>query len=117
MWGPTDLTNFSGSPGWISLLGGGGTPAQFRNASPLYHVASGDPPFLILHGADDWFIAPHHSQDLAKRLQAAGVPVMLVMIQHDGHGLAMPTAGQVEQPSPPTLIQMIANFFTRTLAA
>jgi hypothetical protein len=42
---------------------------------------------------------------------------MLVMIQHDGHGLAMPTAGQVEQPSPPTLIQMIANFFTRTLAA
>jgi len=117
MWGPTDLSNFSGSPGWATLLVGRATTAQLRNASPLYHVAHGDPPFLIMHGADDWFIAPHHSEDMAKRLQAAGVPVTVVMIQHDGHGLAMPTSGQVEQPSPATLIQMIANFFVRTLAA
>lgn len=116
MWGPADLSNFSGSPWWASLLVGGGTPAQLRAASPVGHVAPGDPPFLILHGTDDWFIAPHHSQDLAKLLQAAGVPVTLVMIQHDGHGLDMPTAGQVEQPSPATLIQMISDFFARTLA-
>ncbi len=70
-----------------------------------------------MEGADDWFIAPHHSQNIAKRLQAAGVPVTLVMIQHDGHGLATPTAGQVEQPSPDALVQMIADFFSRTLAA
>jgi acetyl esterase/lipase len=83
----------------------------------MYHVAPGDPPFLIMHGSDDWFIAPHHSQDLAKRLQAAGVPVTLVMIQHDGHGLAAPTSGQVEQPNPGELIQMICNFFVRTLSS
>jgi acetyl esterase/lipase len=117
MWGPTDLSNFSGSPSWASLLVGRGTTAQLRNASPLYYVAHGDPPFLIMHGTDDWFIAPHHSQDMAKKLQAAGVPVTLVMIQHDGHGLAAPTAGQVEQPSPDALVQMIANFFSKTLAS
>ncbi len=116
MWGPADLSNFSGSPWWASLLVGGGTPAQLRAASPVGHVAPGDPPFLILHGTDDWFIAPHHSQDLAKLLRAAGVPVTLVMIQHDGHGLDAPTTGQIEQPSPATLIQMISDFFARTLA-
>lgn len=115
MWGPTDLSNFSGSPSWATLLVGQATTAQLRNASPAYHVAHGDPPFLILHGADDWLIAPHHSQDMAKQLQAAGVPVTLVMIQHDSHGLVMPTTGQTEQPSPTTLIQMIANFFSKTL--
>lgn len=117
MWGPTDLTNLSGSPSWMSLLVGHASVAQLRHASPLYHVAHGDPPFLIMYGTDDWLIAPHHSQDMAKGLQAAGVPVTLVAIQHDGHGLVSPTSGQVEQPSPATLIQMIADFFTHTLAA
>lgn len=117
MWGPTDLTNLSGSPSWMSLLVGHASAAQLRHASPLYHVAHGDPPFLIMYGTDDWLIAPHHSQDMAKGLQAAGVPVTLVAIQHDGHGLVSPTSGQVEQPSPATLIQMIADFFTHTLAA
>ncbi len=115
MWGPADLSNFSGSPWWVSLLVGRGTPAQLRAASPIGHVAPGDPPFLILQGTDDWFVAPHHSQDLAKLLQEAGVPVTLVMIQHDGHGLSMPTAGQVEQPAPDALIHMISDFFARTL--
>lgn len=117
MWGPTDLANFSGSPWWASLLVGHATIAQLHNASPLYHVAHGDPPFLIMYGTDDWFIAPHHSQDLAKRLQATNVPVTLVAIQHNGHGLVAPTSGQIEQPAPATLIQMIARFFTRTLGA
>lgn len=117
MWGPADLSDFSGSPWWVSLLKGHGTKAQFLASSPVSHVAHGDPPFLIMHGADDWFIAPHHSQDLAQLLRAAGAPVTLVMIQHDGHGLDMPTAGQVEQPSPSALIQMIADFFSRTLSA
>jgi dipeptidyl aminopeptidase/acylaminoacyl peptidase len=117
MWGPMDLSNFSGSPGWASLLVGHASVAQLRNSSPLYHVAPGDPPFLILHGTDDWFIAPHHSQDMARALQAAGVPVTLVMIQHESHGLAMPIAGQIEQPGPATLVQMIVDFFSRTLGS
>ncbi len=117
MWGPADLSNWSGSPWWVPLLGGNASKAQLRSVSPLYHVAHGDPPFLIIQGTDDWFVKPHHSQDLARRLQAAGVPVTLVMVQHDQHGLAVPTPGQVEQPAPATLIQMIRDFFVKTLVS
>lgn len=124
MWGPTDLNNWSGSPGWVQAighaLGGGGgrsSVARLKTVSPVNYVAPNDPPFLIMQGTDDWFIAPHHSQDMAKLLHAAGVPATLVMIQHDGHGLAAPTAGQIEQPGPDVLIRMISDFFARTLAA
>ena len=103
MWGPTDLTNWSGSPSWISTFSAERTSAQLSAASPVSYVAPNDPPFLIIHGMDDWFITLHHSQDFAKLLQAKGVPATLVMVQHDGHGLAAPTAGQVEQPSPDEL--------------
>jgi acetyl esterase/lipase len=115
MWGPMDLSNFSGSPGWATLLAGSSNQAQLRRSSPLYHVAPADPPFLIIYGTDDWFIAPHHSLDMASALRAAGVPVTLVAIQHDGHGLAMPTSGEVEQPAPATVIRMIADFFSQKL--
>lgn len=127
MWGFTDLTNFSGSPSWINSLAavngaksGKLLPAQLasaRGASPLYNVAPNDPPFLIIHGTDDWFIAPHHSIDFAQRLQAVGVPTTLVMVKNDGHGLATPTAGKVESPSPDVLVQMIYSFFVKTLAS
>ncbi len=116
MWGPTDLTNFSGSPSWISSITKGDSRAQLRTSSPVTYVKPGDPPFLIIHGTDDWMIAPHHSKEMAQLLRAVGVPVTLVMVKQDGHGLDAPTAGQVEQPSPDEIVQTISNFFTRTLA-
>jgi acetyl esterase/lipase len=132
MWGPTDLTDWRGTPNWVYTLGEDlgisrqGTdlradhiPANARKnyASPVSYVAPGAPPFLIIQGADDWFITPHHSQKLASLLEAAHVPTTLVMVQHDEHGLAAPTPGQVEQPGPAELIQMIQDFFVRTLAS
>jgi acetyl esterase/lipase len=115
MWGPMDISNFSGSPGWASLLAGSNNKAQLRRSSPLYHVAPGDPPFMIIYGVDDWFIAPHHSLDMARALRQAGVPVTLLAIQHDGHGLAMPTSGETEQPAPAQVIRAIADFLSKTL--
>jgi acetyl esterase/lipase len=126
MWGPTDLTDWTGTPSWVYTLGEGlgisrqGTalranlvPASPRKnyASPVSYVTPDTPPFLIIQGADDWFITPRHSLKLASLLQAAHVPTTLVMIQHDEHGLNAPTPGQVEQPSPDTVIQMIEDFF------
>jgi acetyl esterase/lipase len=130
MWGPSDLTDWRGSPSWVSTLGVGlgidpargtalGAPTSTRKnyASPVSYVTSGAPPFLIFQGTDDWLITPHHAQKLASLLQAAHVPTTLVMIQHDGHGLTAVTPGQSEQPTPKTLIKMIENFFIRTLSA
>ncbi len=132
MWGPADLTDWRGSLSFVSTLGeslgidetrgtalgAGSTQANARKnyVSPVSYVTPDAPPFLILQGADDWFITPHHSQKLAALLQAANVPTTLVMIQHDGHGLASVTPGQVEQPSPDALIQMIQDFLVNILA-
>ena len=123
MWGPADLADFSGSPAWVGAISGAGAhptaamQGRLRAVSPLYHVAPGAPPFLIIHGDDDWFIAPHHSRDLAARLKAAGVDVTYVRVAHDGHGLAAASRGQAEQPGPDALVGAIAGFFVRTLNA
>ncbi|HLL80821.1 MAG TPA: alpha/beta hydrolase [Ktedonobacteraceae bacterium] len=131
MWGPTDFTDWHDSPSWVYTLGEGlgvsrqGTalrvdqsPAHARKnyLSPVSYVTPDAPPFMIVQGADDWFIRPYHSQKLESLLQAAHVPTTLVMIQHDGHGLTTVTPGQVERPSPAEVIQMMQNYFVKTLA-
>ena len=55
---------------------------------------------------------PRHSQELARRLAAAGVPVRLVLVHGAGHGLDSP--GQ--RPTPEQLTELVADFFTRSLA-
>jgi len=116
MFGPTDL-NGMGDSNWfgrlVTQIGFGRASAREKEAaSPVTYVGAGDPPFLILHGTDDVLVRPHHSQDLARRLRAAGVPVTLVMVQHTGHTMA--TAGQ--EPSSTEVTAMVADFFSRTLA-
>ena len=120
LWGPTDLSNFAGSPSWVTLMeegmtGGRVDPGASRAISPLYRVGPGDPPFLIIHGTADWFIAPRHSQQLAERLRQAGVPTTLLMVQGGGHGLNAAPAGTLQSPGPDAVVQAIADFFIRTL--
>jgi acetyl esterase/lipase len=121
MWGPADLSDFTGSPKWVSALTGVGADpsveilARLKAASPLYHVSGQAPPFLIIHGEDDWFIAPHHSRDLYGRLKEAGANVTYIAVAHSGHGLAAATRGKREEPAPDALIADIEAFFGRTL--
>ena len=53
----------------------------------------------------------HYEGALARTL---GLPT-LVLVQHDGHGIAAATTGQIEQPSPDTLVQTVCDFFVNTL--
>jgi acetyl esterase/lipase len=121
MFGPADLTDlgdstpFARAVAWIAL---GGSPRVRRAASPLTYVpagradAGGVPPFLLLHGTDDQDMRPRHSQELAERLAAAGVPVRLVLVHGAGHGLNSPD----QRPTPGQLTELVADFFTRSLA-
>jgi acetyl esterase/lipase len=115
MFGPTDLNRMGDSNSFgrtvLQIAFGGATVAERTAASPVSYVAPGDPPFLILQGADDLLVRPHHSSDLAQRLRAAGVPATLVTVAHTGHTMATP--GQ--QPSPSEVTAMVADFFARTL--
>ena len=42
---------------------------------PINFAGAGDPPTFLGHGADDTTVGPYHSERVAARLMAAGVPV------------------------------------------
>jgi acetyl esterase/lipase len=114
MFGPTDLNEMSDSSAFGRFFPEvvfGGDQAARRSASPINYVAIGDPPFLILHGSDDYFVRPHHSIDFANRLRVVGVPVQLVLVQHTAH--SMDTPGQ--DPSPAEVETLVTDFFMRSL--
>lgn len=56
-----------------------------RLASPVSHVDSTDPPFLLIHGALDEVVPVAQSTKFHARLQSAGVESRLHVIQDVGH--------------------------------
>ena len=79
--------------------------------SPVTYVGAGDPPFLILQGTADTIAPPSQSQHLAAKLQAAGVPVHLVMVAGGQHGLETPG----ESPSEPQLVNQVVAWISGVL--
>jgi acetyl esterase/lipase len=92
LFGPADLTSSDWSPGVKRILQNVfGSSSEVRpDASPVSHVAAGDPPFLILQGDHDTTVPASQSIELAGRLRSVGVPVTLVIVKGGRHGLAGP---------------------------
>jgi acetyl esterase/lipase len=59
-------------------------------ASPVAHVSKDDPPFLIVHGAQDPLVNPRHAELLTAALKKAGVEVTLKILPDAGHGVSRP---------------------------
>ncbi len=92
--GPTDFTTDHDADRdafFASFLGG--TFAQhsevWRDASPVFHVAKNNAPFLIFHGTLDTEVPITQSQELADKLKQAGVPVKFVKVK-DAHTFESP---------------------------
>jgi len=119
MFGPADLTAGGWGPQATSVVQQvfGLTPGQdnsaLAHASPVTYIQPNDPPFVIFHGTADTVVPPSQSQELATRLQAAGVPVTLVMVQNAGHGFA-PIGGPIS-PTLQEITRTTADFFTQHL--
>ena len=56
-------------------------------ASPVMHVNSEAPPFLLIHGTGDSFVPLEQSEEFCDRLHAAGGKCELYKIKDGGHGL------------------------------
>ncbi len=120
--GPANLVTLGeeGVPGLVksnftSLLGPiseSDLPAALAAASPVTYVSRGDPPFLIVHADDDGFVPLAQSQELASALEAASVPVTLVVVHGGGHSLDVPGG----HPDPTQIEELVVNFFTKELA-
>jgi acetyl esterase/lipase len=70
-------------------------------ASPVTYITADDPPFLIIHGDNDGVAPVEQSTVLNERLQAAGVPSELIIVQHGSHSLSeadiVPTSEEISQ--------------------
>lgn len=76
-------------PGMVKLIGGtrAEKPEAAAAASPVVHVSSDDPPFLILHGrTDGLFDYRRQAVPFHEALEAAGVESELVLLDNFGHG-------------------------------
>ena len=77
-----------------------------RWASPIAHVDSGDPPFLIVHGEEDEIVPVAQATSFYEALASAGVDVSLCVV---------PGAGHCDFPS--AVDERVRDFFARTLGA
>jgi acetyl esterase/lipase len=66
-------------------------PDIWRNASPVFHAAKTDAPFLIVHGTQDQSVSMDQPKELYEKLQAAGVPVSFIKV-NDVHTFRTPEA-------------------------
>ncbi len=121
LWGPADLTAQPWPPAatqaFTTLFGvmpDRGSPL-LAEASPVTFVAANDPPFLIVHGLQDATVPVSQSQEFYSRLQAAGVPSTLILVQNAGHGL-WPSGSGPETPTQDHVVQSILTFFGTTLS-
>ena len=117
-YGPTNFLALLDQPSLIdrrtptspeSLLLGGlivDLPDLAALASPVTHVESTDPPFLIVHGDNDRTVPYQQSVELHQVLAESGVEATLHLVGLAGHG-----------GFPPIVDQIVKDFFDRQLGS
>ena len=97
-FGPAEMLTMGDHPGKFDhnspqspeskLLGGPvqEVPDKAKSASPVAHVTPDASPFLIVHGDEDPTVPYAQSVTLEKKLEAAGIPTILITVEGGGHG-------------------------------
>ncbi|HEV7555007.1 MAG TPA: alpha/beta hydrolase [Kofleriaceae bacterium] len=85
--GPEDMTLLPQIDVVTHFVGGtvDEVPELYAEASPLTHVVDGAPPFLFIHGDDDWFVDIEHSHRMKAALDGVGSETRLLEIPGGGH--------------------------------
>jgi dipeptidyl aminopeptidase/acylaminoacyl peptidase len=124
-YGPTDFTNLAPgiySPQAIALSQGlFGVPFAentdlWKSGSPLYYVAAGDPPMLLVHGDSDTLVPLAQSIVFDAALTKAGVPHQFLIVKNAGHGFG-PKPGTTIDPSRAEIQEIVFAFFAKYLKA
>jgi acetyl esterase len=94
LYAPSDLEQLAQtSPMITEMLRGVGAPwdatirARLRELSPLRHIRSGIPPFLLIHGTADALVPFDQSQNMCREIRKAGGECDLLAVKGGGHGL------------------------------
>lgn len=98
LFGPTELLRMNDIRGSMdhdapnspeSVLVGGPLqtlPEVANQASPITHVDSDCPPFLIVHGQEDFLVPLDQSLRFHRTLRQNEVPSVLIQVRHGRHG-------------------------------
>lgn len=86
---------------------------NIMQASPITHVTSDDPPFLLIHGDRDELVPYEQSQLLYDRLIQANVPAQLVIVKNASHSFIAPEG--TTTPSLLEINQIILDFLAEYL--
>lgn len=116
LYGPSDFIslysdgrNISLGPTTVSIFGSDDIyDPIYTDASPVSHITSDDPPFLILHGNEDITVPLSQSQELFKKLVASGVDAQLEIVKRGNHGFTR----EDQSPTREELLNLIIHFFS-----
>jgi acetyl esterase/lipase len=121
-FGPSDFLRMSDVPGVMphdtpdspesQLVGGPiqDNPQAVNRANPITYVTANDPPFLIVHGVEDYTVIANQSELLHAALQSANVESTLHLVPGAGHGFQGATDEQLAQ-----IDRWVDAFFDRHL--
>jgi len=82
-------------------------------ASPITHVTTDDPPFLLIHGDQDTLVPYEQSQLMYDRLVQMNVPAQLIIVKNAGHSFVAPDGSAV--PTLAEINQIILDFLAKYL--
>ena len=63
--------------------------SRLRTLSPIHHVRSGMPPFLLIHGTADPLVPFEQSRNMCRAIRKAGGKCDLIAVNGGGHGLRL----------------------------
>lgn len=87
-----------------------GPRSQWPQAQAIHFVDGDEPPFLLIHGADDRVVHAVDSMQIAEKLQAEGVAAKLIILPGAGH--SAPLLGLYDPQRSPTVLPAIVEFVT-----
>lgn len=101
--GPSDLTTyFKNQPKSIEgLFGQAGVddPKILAEASPVNHMRTDLPPFMILHGDMDKAVPISQAEEMVAALKKAGSPAQFITVHNAGHSFGHAKGDPVPQPT------------------
>jgi acetyl esterase/lipase len=111
---PTDLAGVIGLSGPYDfnvtndLVPVFGVSSQWPLAQAVNFVDGDEPPFLLIHGKNDRVVEYAQSVELARRLQANGIPVTLDLLPDVGH--STPLIGLYDPKRAPAILSDMLAF-------
>ena len=125
--GPTDFTQGSAgllgkfppddAPILVKLFGRTfrERPEIWKQASPIAHVHTGVPPFLIIQGEKDTLVPMAHAERLGEALRRIAQPVELIRVKNADHVFRAVSAKQPMEPDANQLAGQVDTFLDRYL--